>query len=413
MSAPNEADIKTRFLQLDALLTQTRPWWEPAPFTIERPAWPNEYGELGASLLALNDAEVDALEKSGEALSCWLTPFIPQLAPLLSLSILPDLRLRRRAHRSKFDCNADSSANVNDAQQHIRGRKWEQIRHFATCTGALSQPVLEWCGGKGHLGRWLARRHGMPITTWELDGELCAGGSRLAAQADVDQSFVTCDVLSCQLATNPSWGAVVALHACGSLHRHLLRQGIAAAATTLFIAPCCYHLGFTGDYPSFSSQATLRLSQPLTRIAVAETCTANSHDRRARQRLQSWKLGFQALGCAVMAPHDCGSLAAIPAAWGRAGFRTFCELLAARQQWVWPASIDWDYWEREGFRRFNEVRRLELVRRRFRRMIELWLVWDMAAALQQEGREVEVGTFCGVAVSPRNILIIARPGANR
>ena len=233
--------------------------------------------------------------------------------------------------------------------------------------------------------------------------------ARLAALAGVDQSFVRCDVLSDQSATNSKWGTVVALHACGSLHRHLLRQGIAEVDTTFFVAPCCYHLGFVDDYPTFNSQATLRLSHSLTRIAVAQTCTANGHDRRARQRLQSWKLGIQALRRAIMGPHDGVVLAAIPAAWARGDFRGFCARVAARQQWDLPASIDWDYWEREGLRRLNEVRRLELIRCSFRRMIELWLVWDMATALQQEGREVEVGTFCDVAVSPRNILIIARP----
>lgn len=409
LNAPNNVELTTRFLQLDTLLTQTRPWWEPAPFTDERPAWPNEQGDLTTRLLALSDAEVDALERSDAALSSLLTPYIPLLAPLRSLSNLPDLRARRRAAGSDQGCNDVYTHYSNGAQRHIRGRKWEQIRQFAACTSTLPQPVLEWCGGKGHLGRLLAHGHAVPITTWEQDGQLCADGARLAALAGVDQSFVRCDVLSDQSATNSKWGTVVTLHACGSLHRHLLRQGIADVDTTFYVAPCCYHLGFVDDYPTFNSQATLRLSQPLTRIAVAQTCTANGYDRRARQRLQSWKLGIQALRRAIMGQHDGVVLGAIPAAWARGDFRGFCARVAARQQWDVPASIDWDYWEREGLRRLNAVRRLELIRCSFRRMIELWLVWDMATALQQEGREVEVGSFCDVAVSPRNILIIARP----
>ena len=233
LKAPNDGELASRFLQLDALLTQTRPWWEPAPFTDEHPAWPGKQGELTARLLALSDAEVDTLEKSDAALSSLLTPYIPLLASLRSLSNLPDLRSHYRAVGSNRGCRDVYTLYSKGAQRHVRGRKWEQIRQFAECTSALPPPVLEWCGGKGHLGRLLAHRHAMPITTWEQDGQLCADGARLAALAGVDQSFVRCDVLSDQSATNSKWGTVVALHACGSLHRHLLPGQLETAGERL------------------------------------------------------------------------------------------------------------------------------------------------------------------------------------
>ena len=59
----------------------------------------------------------------------------------------------------------------------------------------------------------------------------------------------------------------------------------------------------------------------------------------------------------------------------------------------------------------NDVRHvtaLDLVRHRFRRVLELWLVLDRAQYLLEAGYRVGVGTFCARELSPRNLLIDAR-----
>jgi hypothetical protein len=38
----------------------------------------------------------------------------------------------------------------------IPGRKQQQIEAFAAAARPAAMPVLDWCGGKGHLGRLLA-----------------------------------------------------------------------------------------------------------------------------------------------------------------------------------------------------------------------------------------------------------------
>jgi hypothetical protein len=56
-------------------------------------------------------------------------------------------------------------------------------------------PVLDWCGGKGHLGRLLALAWEVPVHTLEIDPGLCVAGTDLAVRAKVNQTFVVADAL--------------------------------------------------------------------------------------------------------------------------------------------------------------------------------------------------------------------------
>jgi len=55
----------------------------------------------------------------------------------------------------------------------------------------------------------------------------------------------------------------------------------------------------------------------------------------------------------------------------------------------------------------REVSALDLVRFLFRRPLEIWLALDRALFLQEQGYQVELGTFCPRHATPRNILIVA------
>ena len=50
---------------------------------------------------------------------------------------------------------------------------------------------------------------------------------------------------------------------------------------------------------------------------------------------------------------------------------------------------------------------LDLVRRRFRRLIELWLLTDLAVSLEEAGYDVRLECFCAPGLSPRNLLLQA------
>ena len=70
---------------------------------------------------------------------------------------------------------------------------------------------------------------------------------------------------------------VVALHACGDLHRTLLSRWLASPSKHLALAPCCYHLWLKDHYTPMSKVAQsmdLELDKVQVRLAVQEMVTA-------------------------------------------------------------------------------------------------------------------------------------------
>lgn len=388
--------VAPRFARLEGLLGDLAWLWRPQPFREPRPAWTAHFPELARELLALEDGAVARLENDSVGLGHLLAQHLPALAELEALTHLPE-----RVPISSF--GAPSAV-----QWEIPGRKWAQIEAFAHAIGDARGPLLEWCGGKGHLGRLLALRQGVAVETLELDGELCAEGERLAGRAGVPQRFLVEDALSFRASSLLSGRHVVALHACGDLHRSLVRGSVAAGVAALDIAPCCYYRAVDGLYRPWSAQSSLELNRDDLRLAVTETVTAPPRETRLREQERAWKLGFDRLRREVSGEERYVSFKPTPKAWLNLGLRGFCEALAARQGLTLPAHVRWERLELEGWARLGEVKRLSLVRHVFRRPLEVWLVLDLAGYLAQHGYRVEVGAFCPRQVTPRNILLSAR-----
>lgn len=292
----------------------------------------------------------------------------------------------------------------------IPGRKWDQIEAFARAIGPVQRPLLEWCGGKGHLGRLLAVQWQQPVTTLEHDATLCAAGEQLAQRAHVEQRFVTADALDASAATRLPGHHAVALHACGELHRTLVRQAVAARLPAFDIAPCCYHLlfGKREQYQPFTPLATLSLNADELRLSVTETVTSSRRVVSQRDQETAWKLGFDQLQRHLMGDDRYHPIKPVEKAWLPAGFEGFCRILAEREGLEITGPIDWSHFEEMGWQRRGEVMRLNLLRYALRRPLELWLVLDMVCYLEEAGYRVTFGTFCERNVTPRNLLISAR-----
>ena len=390
--------LRARFLELQSLLVQHESFWRPAPFRVARPAWCAQWPALVAALEELDEASVDRLSTDEEAADAWLLPRLPLLAELRAASRLAELPQRvLAACDARFD-------------EGIPARKRRQIEAFATHMPAAAAPLLEWCAGKGHLGRRLALADRVPVVSLEIDPVLCGETGRLALRQGVAQRAVCGDALAAPARELLRGHSVVALHACGELHRTLVRGAGEDGALAYQIAPCCYHLGSDGAYRALSRDAALQLDEGALRLAVTETVTAPARDRVRLARDQAWKLGFIALRNALEG-EAVRSFRPVPAAWLGGSFEAFCRLLAQRADMALPATVetvDWEHWEAVGWRRRGEVRRLELVRHAFRRPLEVWLVLDLALGLAERGFEVEVGRFCARELTPRNLLVLAR-----
>lgn len=387
-------DLTARFHRLGGLLATHGGLWRPAPFHVPRPDWCERHPDYAAHLLALSDDQVAVLASDNRALIDLAGRFIPGLLELRELIEFP--RLDRRL----------VAGNAHD-NSHIPGRKQAQIEAFAGSVGEVAAPVLEWCAGKGHLGRLLGGYWRRPVLSLELDQSLCREGERLAARVGVEQDFLTADALDSDASRYLAGRHAVALHACGDLHLALLRGAAERGARAVDLAPCCYYRSVARDYVPLNPDAGLQLSRDELHLAVTETATAGARDRRQRDRAMAWKLAFLEFRAERGVPRK-RTFKPIPAGWYGSGFAAWMDRLAEREGLELPARPDWPAWEAKGWARQRDVMRLDLARLAFRRPLEIWLALDRALYLARRGYQVSLAEFCDRAVTPRNLLIQAR-----
>ena len=380
---------------LDSVLSAFRPLWHAQPFREIRPDWCTQWPALTAELLALDDGEQARLADDGEAAAGFVARHIGDLAALPGL-----------AHVA-----ACSSAGLPDHgpfwAHGIPGRKRAQIDAFVASVARSDRPVLDWCGGKGHLGRLLALHWQVGVTTLEIDRALCVDGERLAGRAGVAQCFKAADVTLPEMPLQCG-GHAVALHACGHLHRALVSRAAGQGLAAVDLAPCCYHLGIESGYMPLSGELLTRLSADDTRLAVTESVTAAPRQARQRDREMAWKLGFDAWRRLESGVDDYLSFRPVPAAWARGSFAEFMVLMSGRERIPAPSAHRMEMLERRGWERQREVMRLSILRHAFRRPLEVWLALDLAVRLENDGYSVSLGQFCERCLTPRNLLISAR-----
>lgn len=388
--------VKSRLHDLDKILNQYASLWRPQPFKEARLEWCAEYPELTAALLKLSDDDVERLERDHQALLSLITLFIPQLNVLDELCTLPQLNL--------------ATETLNEAKfgWEIPGRKLQQIQYFSQAVSSDDTPVLEWCGGKGHLGRTLGKLWQQPVDTVEWNQALCDEGRRLSEREGVNQVFHAEDAMDEKTALRARDKQVVALHACGDLHRQLIRVAQPEAVNAMDIAPCCYHLGRLNHYIPFNNDLSLRLSRDDLRLAVTNSDTASRAQLALRNKEMAWKLGYDVLRHQLQPDIPYRNIKSINKQWLKFSFESFCEQLAMRDELPIPEGLDWPTLEQQGWQRQHDVMRLNLLRFAFRRAIEVWLVLDMVTFLQARGYIVYVTEFCEKHITPRNILISAR-----
>ena len=380
---------------LDRVLSECRPLWHAQPFREIRPDWCRRWPALTDELLALDDGAQARLADDGEAAAALVACHVPEVAVLPELADVAAGRKGSFADRDRF------------RDRDIPGRKQAQIAAFVAAVHGPGLPVVDWCGGKGHLGRLLASHWKVPVTTLDINPVLCADGEVLAARAGVAQDFVVADVTLPGAALDRGCHAA-ALHACGNLHRALVTRAAPSGLAALDVVPCCYHLGIEGNYRTLSGNLRTVVTGDDARMAVTEAVTAAPRRVRQRDREMAWKLGFAAWRRLQDGSRQYRSFRPVPAAWSRGSFGEFMRLMAQREQLALPAARGMDELERLGWQRQREVMRLSIVRHAFRRPLEVWLALDLAVRLENDGYAVELGRFCERRLTPRNLLISAR-----
>lgn len=394
-----DADFLPRlFRELDERLAAGRQWWQFRPFHYRDYYWRRSQPAFCAALDALTDSDVERFEADFPAAAAWLARWLPDVSRLQALARLPRFDAR------ELNCNAR-------LDHGIPGRKWQQIRAFAACLAPSRVPLLEWCAGKGHLGRLLATCDRRPVTGLEWQQRLCREGGKLAARAGTDMHFVHCDAFAPEAGDWLAAGEdAVALHACGDLHVALMHQWVRNRGGRLSLSPCCYHLLRGEEFTPLSDAAVaarVRLSKADLKLPLQETVTAGAGGRRLRQAELHWRLAFDELQRTLRSEDSYLPVPNVKKSLLSGSFGDFAQWAAARKGLDLPGSLDEGEWLARGRERQRRVRRMELVAHLFRRPLELWLVLDRALYLLEQGAKVQVGEFCERDLTPRNIMLQA------
>jgi len=392
--------LLARFTALDAFLIEHQALWKPRPFTHLSLPWETAYPELASWLRGRSLEDAEFVHNHPADLIDAPEPFASLAALSAELSAvgeLPEHALETPGHRLNVD---------------VPGRKWLQIEAFASRLSFASAPTywLDWCSGKGHLGRRLLGA-GQQLTCVEYDPALVASGQALSQRHHLHALHVEQDVLAADAASVISaQHTPVALHACGDLHVRLMQLASAAGCQQMAIAPCCYNRIDRSEYQALSSaglRSALQLSLEDLALPMSETVTAGARVRRQRDTSMARRLAFDLLQRQVRGVDEYLPTPSLPSAWLEKPFADYCRDLAALKELSTIVTPDWQALEAAGWQRLAEVRNLELLRGLFRRPLELWLNLDRAIFLAEQGYVVRLGTFCDAPLTPRNILLLA------
>ncbi|MEZ8039522.1 MULTISPECIES: methyltransferase [Vibrio] len=393
--------MHSRFKILDSFLLEHQIYWRSEPFhlcqTHDQP-WTDVNLPLVDWLDGLSIERIQTLKEQPQVLISELMRFLPELG--------------NANQHIQFDNSALVGLDLpRGTADGIPGRKLQQIVAMgeASLKEHHGKEWLEWCSGKGFLGRILSQQSDQKVTSFEWQQSLCESGQKIADDQKLEMDFVQGDAFSkdADRVFNSNQHAV-ALHACGDLHVELVKKSVSHGLPAVTISPCCYHLIRDESYQAMSSVAkssALTLSKSDLRIPLQETVTGGERVKRHRQLEMSYRLGFSQLLKGELGVDEYIPVPSIKKSELSAGFESFCCWASEVKDISLGSDIDFDSYLIQGEALFWEMEKLSLVQQVFRRPLEVWLALDRAIYLQEQGYQASIEEFCERSVTPRNLLI--------
>jgi hypothetical protein len=393
--------MHSRFKTLDSFLLENQVYWRSDPFHLcqtQQQPWVDVNRPLVDWLDRLSIENIQILKEQPQVLVEELIGFLPEL---------------EEANQSiQFTSTALKGLTLpRGTEDGIPGRKLQQIVSMgeASLDHHHGKEWLEWCSGKGFLGRILSQQSKQKVTSFEWQQSLCESGQKIADSQRLEMMFVQGDAFSdsADEVFNPNQHAV-ALHACGDLHVELVKKSVSHGLPAVTISPCCYHLIRDENYQPMSSVAkksALTLSKSDLRIPLQETVTGGERVKRHRQLEMSYRLGFCQLLKAELNIDEYIPVPSIKKSELSDGFESFCLWASEVKELPLGTDIDFEFYFAQGEKLFWEMEKLSLVQQVFRRPLEIWLALDRAIYLQEQGYEASIEEFCDRSVTPRNLLI--------
>jgi hypothetical protein len=396
------AKYSSRFIEISDCLLEHRLLWSCKPFEAIPPIWAKSFPELSHWLTTLDNQQFGHYATDVDDLTNAVSSFIPSIKNLQDISKLNSL---------KTTVDNRQFAYINKG---VAGRKWQQICDFSSIlnqtTNPIKAPIVEWCAGKSHLGRLLSLTTKQAVTALELDPIICRSGQQLAKRDKALINHINCDVIEHGENYLKKQHTVVALHACGDLHTHLLSIAGNIRPDRLAIAPCCYQLTKCEQkiwLSDIGQQSKLQLTREDLKIALMDTVIATKRNIEIRNKFNQWRLGFDELQRECLASNSYLPVPPLPEKLLKGSFREFCQHVAEIKKIDIKGSINFQQFEQLGVERYKKTQRYALVRYIFRRPLEVLLNLDYCLFLQQHNYSVQLGEFSDYQTTPRNIMLIA------
>ncbi len=228
--------MRQQFDQLTAILKAYQDYWRHDSFiqiVSDQLPWQSQHPALADWLSQCSPEHIQILKQSPSQCAEALSSYIPELHALQKAAVIDSIG---EAPHLTLSRGLDSG---------VPGRKLEQIRQMGSACihNHHGSEWLEWCSGKGFLGRILSSQTEQKVTSFEYQQALCDAGQHEADRRGLSMQFVQGDAFdeSSKQVFNANQHAV-ALHACGDLHVTLIQRAVDAKLPALTFSPCCYHL---------------------------------------------------------------------------------------------------------------------------------------------------------------------------
>lgn len=316
-----------------------------------------------------------------------------------------------------------AAASLPDAAlRGVPARKREQLGALlgvAAPLAASAARVVDVGAGSGHLARLSAELFRRETLALERDPLRLRAAHRLAKQRTQSAGvlavrFTAADVGPEPLELEPT-DLAVGLHACGELGDRL----VLAAATVrcdLLLCSCCFQKITTPERAMLAQgggalslkKAVLGLANLTSQAAGIEaSLTDNLRGRQARLAVRRL---LQARGLAV-APGE--EMHGVNRRRAQAGFTELVETVLAARRLPPPTPAELRFHADDAEREYGAIRRLSLPRHLLARLVEVTVVLDRAAALEERGQAVLVAELCERRVTPRNTVLVATADPKR
>ncbi len=358
------------------------------------PRWCESRG-WSSFLLSLDDEAVHEAERVG--------------LPAVDLSRAPD-DLRRvcddiAAITAPFAHMPNAPPAIES--DHVPLRKRPQVASLAAHLARLALPVtrvVDVGAGHGHLAR--ALRLTLDVQTLGIEGDVdrVMVARSLARDRDIafEHQFIGDGKGTLSLETGD---LVVGLHACGALGDAMLRAAAAARARVVLVS-CCQQKIDTPRREALSTRGQrlgLSYRRELLGLSNLAWGVGTAVSMRARATRHALRLLLRSRGITATE----GDVAhGINKKRFRKDLATVAETAFAARGLA-PATVEeLTSHEALGRRAFGRIRRLSLPRNMLGRVLEIAIVLDRSAYLQEHDFDVSMVPMFDVDVSPRNLGIV-------